>query len=79
MPPNETNSRKNVRTIVQALRTFHYCLHIPHKAMDHTQERYDSHLSLVLGQSIQSPQHGDYLTLSQQLSRESLCGILSHG
>jgi hypothetical protein len=65
LPPNGTDTRKNLRTIMQALRTFHYCPHISHKAMDHTQERYDSHPSLVLGQSTQRPENGLYVALIQ--------------
>jgi hypothetical protein len=63
---------------MQALRTFHDYPHITHKAMDHTQRLRDSHPSLLLGQSIQSHQHGLNLTLPQQLFGELHYSTLSH-
>ena len=63
---------------MQSLPTFHNYPHITHKAMDHTQRLCNSHPSLLLGQSIQSHQHGLDLTFPQQLFRELLYGTLSH-
>ena len=57
---------------MEAVPTFHNYPHIAHKAMDNTQRLSDSHPSLLLGQSIQSHQHGLNLTLPQQLFRELL-------
>jgi hypothetical protein len=45
--------------------------------MDHTQRLRNCHPSFLLGQSIQSHQHGLNLTLSQQLFGELLYGTLS--
>ena len=63
---NGTNVRKEnyLKTIGQALCTFHNYLHITHKTMDHTQCLSNSHPSLILCQSIQSLDSGFYLTVA---------------
>ena len=57
---------------MEAVPTFYNHPHITHKATDNAQRLSDSHPSLLLGQSIQSHQHGLNLTLPQQLFRELL-------
>ena len=47
--------------------------------MHDAQRLYDSDSNLVLGQSVESLQHGFDLTLSQQFLCELLCGTLSDG
>jgi hypothetical protein len=62
---------------MQALLTFHNHPHITHKAMDNTQRLCGSHPSLILGQPIQSRQHGLNITLPQQFFGELLYSTLS--
>ena len=57
-------SETHLKTIMQALRTFHNHLHITHKTMDHTQRLSNSHPSFILGQSIQSLDGGFYLAVA---------------
>lgn len=61
--PSNQKVKQNIITIMHALRTFHYYLHIAHEAMDHTQRLCDSHASLVLRQPIQPHKNGLDLTL----------------
>jgi hypothetical protein len=72
-------SGKYQQPIIQVSHTFHNCPHTTYKAMDHTQRLCDSHLSLILGQSIQSLEYGLYLAVPQQSLCEFLCGTLNHG
>ena len=69
----------HLKTIMQALRTFHNHLHITHKTVDHAQRLSNSHPSFILCQSIQSLHSGFYLAVAQQLLRELFYGKLNHG
>jgi hypothetical protein len=53
-----------MRSIIQALRTFHDHLHITHKTMDHAQRLRNGYPSLIPGQSIQSLEYCLYLGFS---------------
>ena len=64
---------------MQEFRTFHNDLHITHETMHHAQGLCNSHLCLVLGQSIQSLQNSFNLAIPQQFLGELLYGTLSRG